>query len=224
MRRARRGRGAGPGQAPRGRTPSSARWLRRQARDPFVAEARRRGLRSRAAFKLLGLDDRFGFLGPGKRVVDLGAAPGGWTQVAAERVAPGGRVVALDAAAMDPVPGVRILCGEIGDAAVVTRLAGALDGPADVVLSDLAAPATGHKATDHLRAVALAEAALAVAERLLAPGGVFVAKVFHGGSDGALLARMKRRFAHVRHAKPPASRAGSGEVYVVARGFRGGAD
>jgi 23S rRNA (uridine2552-2'-O)-methyltransferase len=206
----------------KGLSPSSTRWLRRQLADPYVAEARRQGYRSRAAFKLIELDDRFRFLARGARVADLGAAPGGWTQVAVERVGTGGRVVCLDVQAMDPLPGALVLEGDIDAEDTRRRLAEALGGAADVVLSDMAAPATGHAATDHLRVVALAEAAADLALGLLAPGGTFVAKVFQGGTEGRLLGRLKRNFSSVRHAKPPASRGASAEVYVVARGFRGG--
>src|SRR6266446_4012017 len=169
----------------RRRKPSSTEWLARQLNDPFVAEARRLGYRSRAAFKLIQLDTRFHLLAPGRRVVDLGCAPGGWSQVAA------------------------------------LRIRDALGGPADLVLSDMAAPATGHAATDHLRIVALAEDAFAFAVTILKPGGAFVAKVFQGGTEGALLAALKRDFVELRHAKPAASRAESAETYVVAKGFRG---
>jgi 23S rRNA (uridine2552-2'-O)-methyltransferase len=209
----------------RRRRPSSTRWLERQLNDPYVGDARRLGYRSRAAFKLLQLDQRFRLLGPGKRVVDLGAAPGGWTQVAVARVsAPGkvaGRIVAVDIAAMDPVPGALVLQGDCGDAATVAAIAAALGGPADVVLSDMAPAATGHAPTDHLRIVALAELAHACAAALLAPGGGFVCKVLQGGAQGALLAALKRDFAAVRHVKPAASRAESAEVYLIAQGFRG---
>lgn len=205
------------------RSPSSTAWLQRQLNDPYVAEAKRQGYRSRAAFKLIELDDRFHVLKRGARVVDLGAAPGGWSQVAAERVgaaAGKGAVVALDILAMEPVPGVTILHLDFLDAQAPDAIKAALGGPADVVLSDMAQPATGHAATDHLRIVALAEAAYAFAREVLAPGGSFIAKVFQGGAEGDLLAALKRDFAQLRHAKPPASRAESAEVYVVAQGFR----
>jgi 23S rRNA (uridine2552-2'-O)-methyltransferase len=212
----------------RRRKPSSTEWLQRQLNDPFVAEARRRGFRSRAAFKLLQLDERFHLLAPGRRVIDLGAAPGGWTQVAAARVGAAGRVVALDLNPLDPVPGATVLQGDFRDPATAARLRDALGGGesgrrqlADLVLSDMAAPATGHAATDHLRIVALAEDAFAFAETLLKPGGAFVAKVFQGGAEGSLLAALKRAFAEVRHAKPAASRAESAETYVVAKFYRG---
>jgi len=207
-----------------GRTVSSRRWLERQLNDPYVDEARRRGYRSRAAFKLIGLDDRFRLLRPGQRVLDLGCAPGGWTQVAVERVRPAadrGAVVGIDILAMDPVPGAIVIQQDFLDQAAPARLEALLGGPADVVLSDMAAPTTGHASTDHLRIVALAEAACAFAREVLAPGGSFVAKVFQGGTERSLLESLRRDFQSVRHAKPPASRAESAEVYVVAKGFRG---
>jgi 23S rRNA (uridine2552-2'-O)-methyltransferase len=206
------------------RSASSTRWLERQLNDPYVIEARRRGLRSRAAFKLMQLDDRFHILAPGKRVVDLGAAPGGWTQVASERVRAGtvhgGRVVGIDLLDWDPVPHATTIVRDFLDPEAPRLITDALGGPADVVLSDMAAPATGHAATDHLRIVALVEVALDFAFSILAPGGSFVAKVFQGGTERELLEQMKRRFATVRHAKPAASRAESAETYVVAQGFR----
>jgi 23S rRNA (uridine2552-2'-O)-methyltransferase len=211
----------------RRRKPSSTEWLARQLNDPYVAEAQRLGYRSRAAFKLIQLDQRFRLLAPGSRVVDLGCAPGGWTQVAVARVGSGGprggAVVGIDLNPTDPIPGANILQGDFADPATEARIRAVLGGPADLVLSDMAAPATGHAATDHLRIVALAEAALAFAETILRPGGGFVAKVFQGGASGDLLAVLKRAFTEVRHAKPPASRAESAETYVVAKGFRGGA-
>jgi 23S rRNA (uridine2552-2'-O)-methyltransferase len=188
-----------------------------------VAEAHRLGYRSRAAFKLIQLDERFRLLAPGRKVVDLGCAPGGWTQIAVSRVGANGQVVGVDLNPMDPVPGATILEGDFREAATAGQLHKALGGPADLVLSDMAAPATGHAATDHLRIVALAEDAFAFAETILKPGGTFVAKVFQGGAEGALLAALKRAFAEVRHAKPAASRAESAETYVIAKGFRGGA-
>jgi 23S rRNA (uridine2552-2'-O)-methyltransferase len=189
-----------------------------------VAEARRLGYRSRAAFKLIELDDRFRLLLPGQRVVDLGCAPGGWTQVAVERVGAGesrGAVVAVDLGETKPIAGAVTLCGDLHDPEVVAAVKAALGGPADVVLSDMAPPSTGHAATDHLRIVALAEVATSVAAEILRPGGAFVAKVFKGGTEGMLLAQLKRQFSELRHAKPPASRAESAETYVVAKGFRG---
>jgi 23S rRNA (uridine2552-2'-O)-methyltransferase len=208
----------------RRRKPSSTEWLSRQLNDPYVAEARRRGYRSRAAFKLIQLDDRFHLLAPGRRVLDLGCAPGGWSQVAAERVGAAkeqGVVVGIDLAATEPVPGAILFQGDFRDPGIAARIAEALGPGADLVLSDMAAAATGHAATDHLRVVALAEDAFALAATLLRPGGAFVAKVFQGGAEGALLAELKRAFAAVRHAKPAASRAESAETYVVATGFRG---
>jgi 23S rRNA (uridine2552-2'-O)-methyltransferase len=205
------------------RKPSSAEWLTRQLNDPYVAAAQRLGYRSRAAFKLIELDHRFRLLQLGRRVVDLGCAPGGWTQVAVERVgARGGRgaVVGIDLAETAPIAGAKILRADIHDPAAVLAIKGEVGGLADVVLSDMAPSTTGHAATDHLRVVALAEAAYAAAEQLLAPGGSFVAKVFQGGAEGALLAQLKQAFREVRHAKPPASRAQSAETYVVAKGFR----
>ncbi len=191
----------------RRRKSSSTEWLQRQLNDPFVAEARRLGYRSRAAFKLIQLDERFRLLAPGRRVVDLGCAPGGWTQVAVERVGAAGQVVGIDLSATDPIAGATVLQGDFRDPETAERLRAALGGPADLVLSDMAAPATGHAATDHLRIVALAEEAFALAQTLLKPGGGFVAKVFQGGAEGALLAALKRAFAELRHAKPAASRA-----------------
>ena len=206
------------------RSTSSARWLERHLNDPYVHEATKRGFRSRAAFKLLQLDEKFHLLGPGKRVVDLGAAPGGWTQVAVDKVQTskeGWKVVGLDILPMDPVPGATTMQADFLEEGAAERLKEALGGPADVVLSDMAAPTIGHQQTDHLRIMALAEAAYDFAEEVLAPGGAFVAKLFQGGAEKSLLERMKRDFATVRHAKPPASRADSSETYVVATGFRG---
>jgi 23S rRNA (uridine2552-2'-O)-methyltransferase len=205
----------------RRRKPSSTDWLRRQLNDPYVAEAHRQGLRSRAAFKLQQLDERFRLLRPGMRVVDLGCAPGGWSQVAAERVGPSGAVVGIDLSETDSLPGATLLHGDFRDPEAMAAIRAALGGPADLVLSDMAAPATGHAPTDHLRIVALAEDAFALAQTLLRPGGAFVAKVFQGGAEGALLAALKRSFTELRHAKPAASRAESAETYVVAKGFRG---
>jgi len=206
----------------RRRKPSSTQWLSRQLNDPYVAEARRLGYRSRAAFKLIELDERFRLLRPGRSVVDLGCAPGGWTQVAIARVGRRGTVVGIDVAETAPLPGATLLCADIRDPATPAALTAELGGLADIVLSDMAPPATGHAATDHLRIVALAEDAFAVATQILKPGGAFVAKVYQGGAEGALLAALKRDFVELRHAKPPASRAESAETYVVATGFRGG--
>ncbi|HXU57649.1 MAG TPA: RlmE family RNA methyltransferase [Verrucomicrobiae bacterium] len=209
------------------RRPSSIRWLERQLNDPYVAEAQRQGYRSRAAFKLQQLDDRFHLLGPGKRVIDLGAAPGGWTQVAVERCSPPegkpgkqGRVVGIDLTPMAPIPGAELIELDFLDPAAPARLKAALGGPADVVLSDMAAPATGHARTDHIKIIALAEAAHAFAAEVLKPGGAFIAKVLQGGATQELLAALKRDFAEVRHVKPAASRADSAEIYVVALRFR----
>ncbi len=207
----------------KGRSASSTRWLRRQHADPYVAEAKARGYRSRAAFKLAQMDDRFGLLKRGARVVDLGAAPGGWTQVALERCGRSARVIALDLIEMAPIEGAVLLTGDFREAEVRARVAAALGGPASLVLSDMAAPATGHADTDHLRVMALAEAAFDFAAEVLRPGGAFVAKVLQGGTEPALLNRLKQAFAKLRHVKPPASRADSAEMYLVATGFRGGA-
>ncbi|MDX2156831.1 MAG: RlmE family RNA methyltransferase [Hyphomicrobiaceae bacterium] len=208
-----------------GRTTSSQRWLERQLNDPYVLAAKREGWRSRAAFKLIEIDDKHHFLKPGRRVVDLGAAPGGWSQVAARRVRSlegEGQVVAIDYLAFDPIPGVEIVRLDFMDEAAPARLTALLrDGRADIVLSDMAAPTTGHKSTDHLRIMGLAEAALAFALEVLTPGGAFLCKVFQGGSERDLLVELKRTFASVRHVKPPASRADSAELYVLATGFRG---
>ena len=210
----------------KGRKPSQVRWLQRQLNDPYVAEARRRGYRSRAAFKLEQLDDRLRLLRPGARIVDLGAAPGGWTQVAVERSRAGqkggGRVLSVDMAEIAPIPGAETLTLDFLAEDAPGRIGQALGGPADLVLSDMAPAATGHAATDHLRIMALAEAAADFAFAVLAPGGAFVAKVWQGGAERGLLERLKRGFAKVRHLKPPASRADSAETYVVATGFRGG--
>jgi len=206
-----------PVRTSRSRSAASQRWLARQLNDPYVAAAKAQGWRSRAAFKLIELDERFKLISPGARVVDLGAAPGGWTQVAVQRSA--ARVVALDLLPMDPVPGAVVLQGDFSDPAVVAEVVAALGGNADLVLSDMAPNTTGHTATDHLRIMALAEAALESALEVLAEGGAFVAKVFQGGSEREMLARMKQSFASVRHTKPPASRKESSELYVVAQRF-----
>ncbi len=206
----------------RGRTASSKRWLERQLNDPYVAAAKSKGFRSRAAFKIAELDDKFHFLKKGARVLDLGAAPGGWAQVAASRVGATGAVVAVDILDMEPLEGVTVLKGDMLDPATPAALVVALGGPADVVLTDMAAPTTGHRATDHLRTTALLEAALDLAEDTLKPGGVFVGKAFRGGAEQEILARLKRQFASVKHVKPPASRAESVELYLVASGFKAG--
>lgn len=209
----------------RGRSTSSTRWLQRQLNDPYVVEAKRLGYRSRAAFKLRELDDRFRFLGRGRRIVDLGAAPGGWTQISAERVGKGGQpVVAIDIQPMDPLPGSEVLELDAFAADAVERIGRALGGPADVVLSDMAPSTVGHTKTDQLRIVALADAAYDLASQLLAPGGAFVVKLFQGGAHAELLDRLKEDFEKVRHAKPNASRKDSSEIYLVAIGFRGGSE
>ena len=205
----------------RRRKPSSAAWLSRQLNDPYVAKARRFGYRSRAAFKLIELDDRFRLLRPGARTVDLGCAPGGWTQVAVTRVGARGRVVGVDVTEVTPIRNAAFLRGDIGEPAIAAAILAELGDLPDLVLSDLAPAATGHAATDHLRIIALAETAFAIAAQILKPGGAFVAKVFQGGAQGELLAELKKAFAEVRHAKPPASRTQSAETYVIARGFRG---
>jgi 23S rRNA (uridine2552-2'-O)-methyltransferase len=209
----------------RKRTASSQRWLERQLNDPYVAAAKREGFRSRAAYKIIEIDDKYHFLKPGARVVDLGAAPGGWSQIAAERVqAIGGRgqVIAIDILDMEPLAGVQStkldFMDEEADGWLRARLR---DGAADVVLSDMAAPTVGHAKTDHLRIMMLAEAAAHFACDVLAPGGAFLCKVFQGGTERDLLDLLKRRFAVVRHVKPPASRSGSAELYVLATGFKG---
>lgn len=199
---------------------ASTLWLKRQLNDPYVKRAKAEGWRSRAAFKLLELDEKFSLLKPGARIVDLGCAPGGWCQVAVKAVGRSGRVVGIDYLEMPAVPGADILELDFLDEGVPDRLQEALDGHADVVLSDMAAPTTGHRSTDHLRIVALAEAALDFAEDVLAPGGAFVCKVFAGGAEAELLTRLKANFTSVKHAKPKASRSGSAEKYVVATGFR----
>ena len=206
----------------RRRRPSSTRWLSRQLNDPYVAEARRLGYRSRAAFKLIELDERFRLLRLGQRVIDLGCAPGGWTQVAVAHVGRYGIVVGVDVVETAPLPGVTLLTANVRDPATLAAIRTALGGPADIVLSDMAPATTGHAATDHLRIVALAEDAFAVASQILKPGGAFVAKVFQGGAEGQLLAALKRDFAELRHAKPPSSRSESAETYVIATGYRGG--
>ncbi len=202
----------------KGRSVSSTRWLERQLNDPYVHAAKAKGYRSRAAFKLAELDDKFHFLKKGARVLDLGAAPGGWSQVAAAR---GAKIVATDILEMEALSGVEFVCADFLDAETPALLKAALGGKADVVLSDMAAPTTGHRATDHIRTVALLEAALDMAGDVLKPGGVFVGKVFQGGATGELLARIKKQYASVKHVKPPASRAQSVELYLVAQGFKG---
>lgn len=207
------------------RSPSSTRWLERQLNDPYVAASKRGGWRSRAAFKLKEIDERHRILKPGQRVIDLGAAPGGWSQVAADRVKASegrGQVVAIDYLAFEPIPGVEIIELDFTDPTAEPELKSRLrDGHADVVLSDMAAPTIGHAKTDHLRIMGLAEAAAAFAAEVLEPGGAFLCKVFQGGTERELLSMLKRDFAVVKHVKPPASRAESSELYVLATGFRG---
>lgn len=228
------GEGAGPAPGSRslkvklrkakGRRVSSKAWLERQLNDPYVAEARRRGYRARSAFKLAEIDDRFHFLKIGQTVVDLGAAPGGWSQVAVERTGADrgrGKVVAIDIHGVEPIPGVTVLKKDFLDEDAPVVLAEALGGKADVVLSDMAAHATGHRQTDHLKIMDLAETALLFAREHLKPGGAFLCKVLRGGTESALLADIKRDFTSVRHVKPPASRADSAELYLLAMGFRG---
>ena len=208
----------------KGRSVSSKRWLERQLNDPYVARAKAAGLRSRSAFKLAEIDDRHHLLKVGRSVVDLGAAPGGWSQVAAQRVGAAegrGRVVAIDVLPMDPVAGVDFAQLDFLDPAAPERIRAMLGSPADVVLSDMAANATGHRRTDHLKIMALAEAAAEFAREVLKPGGSFLAKVLQGGTEASLLADLKRDFASVKHLKPAASRTDSAELYVMATGFRG---
>ncbi len=215
----------------RKRTPSSQRWLERQLNDPYVVRAKREGFRSRAAFKLLELDEKYKFLRPGQKIVDLGAAPGGWSQVAARKIgladeragkgAGSARIVGIDLLPIEPMPGAEFVQMDFLSEDAPERLVALLGGQADVVMSDMAANATGHKKTDHLRIMGLAEAGAQFAREILAPGGVYLAKVLRGGTEGALLADLKRDFATVRHVKPAASRADSAELYVLATGFRG---
>ena len=206
------------------RTLSSKLWLERQLNDPYVARAKRDGYRSRAAYKLIEIDDKHHFLKNGGRIVDLGAAPGGWCQVAAARVGAGkgrGKVVAIDILEMPPIPHVEFAKIDFLADDAPEKLNAMLGGPADVVLSDMAANATGHRKTDHLKIMALVESAAEFAREVLAPGGAFLAKVLQGGTEGQLLADLKRDFATVKHIKPAASRADSAELYVLATGFRG---
>jgi len=204
------------------RSLSSQKWLERQLNDPYVARAKREGYRSRAAFKLIEIDEKYHILKPGQRIVDLGAAPGGWSQIAAKKIGPKGKVVGIDLLPIDPMPGVEFIQLDFLDESAPGKLIEMLGGQADIVMSDMAANTTGHKKTDHLRIIGLAEAAIYFAREVLAPGGVFLAKVFQGGTENQLLADLKRDFAVVRHVKPAASRADSAELYVLATGFRGG--
>jgi len=203
------------------RTASSRAWLTRQLNDPYVARAKREGFRSRAAYKLAEIDDKFHLLKPGARVVDLGAAPGGWSEIAARRAGPSGRVVALDILEMKPIASVEFLQLDFLDHDAPAKLKALLGGKADAVLSDMAANATGHRQTDHLRIMALAEAAALFAREVLAPRGSFLCKVLQGGTEAGLLSGLKRDFETVKHVKPPASRTDSAELYLLARGFRG---
>ncbi len=208
----------------RGRPVGSTAWLKRQLNDPYVAQAKAEGWRSRAAFKIIEMDDKLHLLKPGKRVVDLGAAPGGWTQVAVQRVQADkgrGQVVALDILPWETVAGATCMTLDFLDPDAPVRLKEALGGPADIVLSDMAAPTTGHNQTDHLRIIGLAEVAWEFAAEVLAPGGAFVCKVFQGGTEGELLKLIKARCGTVKHIKPPASRKGSAEVYLIALDFKG---
>ncbi len=204
------------------RSQSSKLWLERQLNDPYVARAKREGMRSRAAYKLMEIDDRAHFLKKGARVIDLGAAPGGWSQIAARRVgAPAqGRVVAIDILSMEPVPGVEFMNLDFLDPDAPNKLKSMIGGTADVVMSDMAANATGHARTDHLKIMALVEGAADFARGVLGPGGSFVAKVLQGGTEAALLASLKRDYTTVKHVKPAASRADSAELYLLATGFR----
>lgn len=208
----------------RSRTPSSQRWLERQLNDPYVTASKRAGYRSRAAFKLIEIDDKYRFLKPGHRVVDLGAAPGGWSQIAADRVGSldgRGQVIAIDYLEMEALPGVEHAMLDFTEAEAEPWIRSKLrDGAADAVLSDMAAPTVGHSRTDHLRIMGLAEAAAHFAADVLAPGGTFLCKVFQGGTERELLDFLKQRFETVRHVKPPASRADSAELYVLATGFK----
>lgn len=209
----------------RKRSLSSTLWLQRQLNDPYVAQAKRDGYRSRAAYKLLEIDERYRILRSGQRVVDLGAAPGGWAQVAARKAgveAGRGKVVGIDLLPIDPLAGVDFAVMDFLDESAPERLKAMLGGKADLVMSDMAANATGHKKTDHIRIVALAELAIDFACEVLDSNGSFLAKVFQGGTEGELLRRLKTDFSAVHHVKPNASRAGSAELYVLATGFRGG--
>ena len=208
------------------RSLSSKLWLERQLNDPYVARGKREGFRSRAAFKLSEIDDKFHFLKPGAKVVDLGAAPGGWSQVAAKRIGVGqgkGRIVAIDLLKMGAIAGVDFMQLDFLEETAPQILRDLMGGPADVVLSDMAANATGHRQTDHIKIVALVELAAEFAREVLKPGGAFVAKVIQGGTESSLLAGLKHDFATVKHMKPAASRADSAELYLVAIGFRKGA-
>ncbi|HRJ68870.1 MAG TPA: RlmE family RNA methyltransferase [Beijerinckiaceae bacterium] len=209
----------------RAHKPSSQQWLRRQLNDPYVSRAKAEGYRSRAAYKFLEVDEKYRLLKPGMRIVDLGAAPGGWSQIAAKRVGSAdgkGKVVGIDLLDIEPIAGVDFAVMDFNDADAPERLQAMLGGPADGVLSDMAANTTGHKKTDHLRIIGLAELAADFARQVLVPGGFFLIKLFQGGETGELVTALKRDFATVRHVKPAASRSDSAELYVLATGFRGG--
>lgn len=205
----------------RGRTASSTRWLERQLNDPYVAAAKAKGYRSRAAFKLKELDARFHMLRRGARILDLGSAPGGWSQIAVERVGAEGKVVAIDILPMEPITGVEFLQLDMLDADAPAAVIKRLGDKADVVLSDMASPTTGHRETDHIRTLALFDIALDMAVETLRPGGTLIGKVFQGGATKDILLRVKKHFSDVKHVKPPASRAESVELYLVATGFKG---
>lgn len=212
----------------RGRKSSSTQWLKRQLNDPYVIEARRLGYRSRAAFKILEMDEKYDFLKPGARIVDLGAAPGGWTQVAVERInalgtekGKQGVIVGIDMQEMEEIQGATIIIKDFLDEDAPDLLKKALGGKADIVLSDMAAPASGHPSTDHLRIIGLLEVALDFAQEILVQGGLFIGKVLQGGTEDTLLKMLKRDFKTVKHFKPPSSRSDSAEMYVIAQGFRG---
>jgi 23S rRNA (uridine2552-2'-O)-methyltransferase len=222
------GRSSGPGghirvKTAKGRTTASVRWLQRQLNDPYVRKAKAEGYRSRAAYKLIELDERFAFLKGVTRVIDLGIAPGGWAQVVRQRC-PKAVIVGIDLLPVDPIDGVTIFEMDFMADKAPAMLADALGGPADLVMSDMAANTVGHQQTDHLRTMGLVEAGCLFATEILRPGGTFVAKVLAGGADSALVAELKRNFTAVKHAKPPASRKGSSEWYVVAQGFKGRAE
>ena len=202
------------------RDKSSNRWLARQLNDPYVAESKRLGYRSRAAFKLIQLDEKFHFLGKGKTIVDLGCAPGGWTQVAVERNKGTGKVVGIDILEAEPINGATLICQDFTEPEAADKLKELLNGEADIVMSDMAANTTGHQQTDHLRTIALVEIAYEFAKEVLAENGIFIAKVFKGGAESALLNDIKKHFRKVAHAKPDASRQGSPEEYLVAIGFK----
>lgn len=211
----------------RKRTLSSTLWLSRQLNDPYVAQAKREGYRSRAAYKLIEMDEKYHLLKPGQKIIDLGAAPGGWSQVAAKKVGSAsgrGRVIGIDLLDIEPIPGVEFRVMDFLDPTAPDLLKEWLGGRADAVISDMAANATGHKKTDHLKIIALAELAVDFAREVMAPGGFFLAKVLQGGTENDVLALLKKDFTTVRHVKPAASRAGSAELYVLATGFRGAKD